>query len=178
MLFVQSITITYGKDLLFPQYANERRNMRFFPVKCDMPDENTEVLVDTYDIAQCPKTAEKVRVYAKGYGRSGYTKLYGSEIFEKQNWCNLPVDKVVKVVKHEDEYEFIYRSYNKKAFTLKKGEYGRVMYNYRRTDRESRSWIYTLCIINYINEDSERFREKIFCRKVPDREFTDMKILQ
>ena len=152
--------------------------MRFFPVEGDMPDENAEALVDSCIIIQCPKAGRKVSAYVKGYEKNGYTKLYGREIFENQNWCNLPVDKVVKVVKHDDEYELVYRSYNKKMFTLKKGEYGRVMYNYRRTDRETRSWIFTICVINYINDDRDKFREKIFYRKDPDHEFTDMKILQ
>ena len=177
MLFVQSITITYGKKLQLPQYANERRNMRFFPVEYDMPDENAEVMVDTHNIVQCRKRAETVRAYADGYGRNGNTKVYGREIFENQNWCNLPVDKVVKVVRHENEYELVYRSYNKKMFTLKKGEYGRVMYNYRRTDRETRSWIYTVCIINYINDDRDRFREKMFFCKNPDHEYRNMESL-
>lgn len=81
------------------------------------------------------------------------------------------------MIRNDNEYELIYRSYDKKMFTLKKGQYGRVMYNYRRVDRETRRCIYTVCILNYLNDDRNKFREKIFFRKEPDYEFRDMKIL-
>ena len=168
MLFVQSIILQYGTETRFPSYANERRKIRFFPVKYGSIPDNAEVLVDSHRVYQS---------VVKLHFGSADTHTLGKEIFEANNWYNLPVDNVVKVIRNDDGYELIYRSYDKKLFCLKKGQYGRVMYNYRRVYRETRRWIYTVCILNYLNEDRNKFREKIFFRKTPDFEFNDMKIL-
>ena len=169
MLFVQSITVNYEKDVRYPRFAAERRNMRFFALLCEKPSVDAEALVDSRIIEQNSRFIN---------GRAFSTKTYGSQIFDNEDGYNLPVDNVVRVVKREDGYDFFFKSCNKKAFTLKEGEYGRVMYNYRRIDRDTRSWVYTECILNYYCADRSRFREKLFFRKKPDFEFRDMRSLR
>ena len=169
MLFVQSVTISYYKNVRYPEYANLRRNMKFFPVKFEIKDKNAEALVDTVRIFQ---GTEGINYFSQ------HMKTYGKDIFEKNKWYNLPVDSVVKVIKDNDNYEMIYRSYNKKLFTLEKGQYGRVIYNYRTVECDWGIWIYRFCILNYINDDREKFREKIFFRKNPDYEFKDFKYMR
>ena len=146
--------------------------MKFFPVKFEIKDKNAEALVNIVNVYQ---GTEKI------YYFGCRTKTYGQDIFEnnKNNkWYNIPVDSVVKVVKDNDNYEMIYRSYNKKLFTLKKGQYGRIICNYRIAECDTGRWIYRFCILNYINADRENFREKIFFRKVPDYEFKDLKYMR
>ena len=43
MIFVQSILISYSKDVRYPNFADERKNIRFYPVFCDMPDKDCPV---------------------------------------------------------------------------------------------------------------------------------------
>ena len=169
MLFVQSITIKYEKDVRYPRYAAERRNMHFFALLCDKPSEDTEVLVDSRIVEQNSRFVN---------GKPFSTRTYDREIFDNESGYNLPVDNVVRVVKHEDGYDFFYKSHNKKAFTLKEGQYGRVMYNYRRIDRDTRRWVYIECILNYFCADRSKFKEKLFFRKKPDYEFRDMRSLR
>ena len=168
MIFVQSILISYSKDVRYPDYADERKNRRFYPVFCDMPDKDAEALVDTVKEFQTP---------AGFFGAGRSTKTYGSEIFGNKDWYNLPADNVVKVVRQDDGYRLIYRSYDKNICTLRKNEYARIMYNYRYVERETGQWTYNVCIMNYLNADREKFREKIFYRKTPDYEFKDMQYM-
>ena len=169
MLFVQSITVNYEKDVRYPRFAAERRNMHFFPLLCKKPSVDAEVLVDSRTVEQNSRFTN---------GRAFSAKSYGSEIFDSENGYNLPVDNVVRVVKDGGGYVFFYKSYSKKVFSLKEGQYGRVIYNYRRIDRDTRRWVYTECILNYYCADRDNFREKLFYRKKPDFEFRDMRSLR
>lgn len=76
MLFVQSIILQYGTETRFPRYANERRKIRFFPVKYDKISDNAEVLVDSRKVYQ-----SVVKLHFSGAD----TRTFGKEIFEANN---------------------------------------------------------------------------------------------
>ena len=87
-------------------------------------------------------------------------------------------------VKNSDSgnYEIMYRDkqsrgFYKNPFTLKNNEYGRIVYNDRYASFGSDLY-YELHIINFLNCDKSKYREKIFFRKVPDYEYKDMKYLR
>ena len=94
-----------------------------------------------------------------------YTSVFGNRI----------------AVKNSDSgnYEIMYRDkqsrgFYKNPFTLKNNEYGRIVYNDRYASFGSDLY-YELHIINFLNCDKSKYREKIFFRKIPDYEYKDMK---
>ena len=67
---------------------------------------------------------------------------------------------------------------NQTAFTLSPNQYGRVQYNDRYVTHYSDIWYYCIHTLNFINCDKDKFREKMFYRKVPDYEYKNMQYLK
>ncbi len=67
---------------------------------------------------------------------------------------------------------------NETAFTLSPNQYGRVQYNDRCVMHYTEIWYYRMHTLNFINCDKDRFREKMFFRKVPDYEYKNMQYLR
>lgn len=67
---------------------------------------------------------------------------------------------------------------NETAFTLNPNQYGRVQYNDRYVMRYTEIWHYRMHTLNFINCDEDKFREKMFFRKVPDYEYKNMQYLR
>ena len=66
---------------------------------------------------------------------------------------------------------------NETAFNLKPDEYGRIIYNARQVTMDEQ-WCYILYVVNFINCDKSKYREKMFFRKVPDYEYKNMQYLR
>ena len=156
MLFIQRIDQIYTKNERYPKYANMRRAERFLPIEYD-GEIGGEVLFHS---------ANKV-------------KIYGAEAFSPDKLYDARYGNRIAVTKDGDSYSVLYRGADgryKSKFTLEKGEYGRLMYNDRIAGEDI--WFYHIYIYNFVNADSSAFKSKLFYKKIPDREFTDMKYLR
>ena len=63
---------------------------------------------------------------------------------------------------------------NVTAFRLSDGDYGRIIYNNRYIDGDTGKWIHARHIYNIISCNKAAYREKMFYRKKPDYEYTNM----
>ena len=110
MLFIQSISIGYYKNMRFPQYANERERINFLPIepnplkfKGDQPLKedmlNCEVLVQHEGFWQYP---------AKIHHTSTSYRQFGDEIFsEGSRDCHQNPHKMIqyiRLLKEDDVY--------------------------------------------------------------------------
>ena len=157
MLFIQDITLSYTKNERYPEYANKRRAIRFLPVEYS-GDIDGEVFF------HC--------------GRS--VKIYGEEAFLPEKIYDGRYGNRIAVTKEGDGYSVLYKDSDcrfKSKFCLKKGEYGRLMYN-ERCFYHDHVIFYYIHIYNFVNSEKSDFRKKIFYRKTADHEFKDMKILR
>ena len=156
MLFIQCIKLSYTKNQRYPEYANRRRAIRFLPVEYS-GDIDGEVFFHS--------------------GRS--VKIYGEDAFAPEKIYDARYGNRIAVTKDCDRYSVMYRDDDcrfKSKFNLKKGEYGRLMFN----ERSSYDHIifYYVHIYNFVNTEKSNFRRKIFYRKTADHEYRDMKILR
>ncbi|MDE5620605.1 MAG: hypothetical protein K2I80_08860 [Ruminococcus sp.] len=174
MLFLQYISLTYCKNVRYANYVNVRNSVKFAPVYVDKVSD-CEVLFNRIMLFQdtdgLHERLNKIRQHNNDilYNPRCYTSPFGNRI----------------AVKRSDygNYEIMYRSgksrgYYKSPFTLKNNEYGRIIYNDRYVEFDSRQWYYELHTINFINCDKSKYKEKIFFRKVPDYEYKDMQYLR
>ena len=67
---------------------------------------------------------------------------------------------------------------NQTAFILTPDTYGRILYNDRIVIHHTEIWYYRIHTLNFINCDRNKFREKMFFRKVPDYEYKNMQYLK
>ncbi|MCI9540504.1 MAG: hypothetical protein HFG39_05485 [Lachnospiraceae bacterium] len=63
---------------------------------------------------------------------------------------------------------------NEKAFVLKQNQYGRIIWNERRTDYDTGEWYYQLHIYNFIYLLDHTFSKDIFMKKKPDFEYKQL----
>lgn len=61
---------------------------------------------------------------------------------------------------------------------LKDGDYGRIIFNNRYVNSETGIWCYERGVYNVINCNKAAFREKMFYRKKPDHEYTNLLTLR
>ncbi|MDE5770312.1 MAG: hypothetical protein K2I06_01595 [Ruminococcus sp.] len=202
MLFVQYISLFYGKDVRYANYANVRNSLRFAPIVTDkIPD--CEVLYQKIFYRQYAGGMEKYHDKIKTFGKEiftagnrdllcGYEKLiHHTRIFREDDrykimFCN---DSYYCFNGHkrrghnegffDKSSPFCHRDLiNETAFTLKTDEYGRIIYNDRYVEYDSGQWYYGLHTINFINCDKSKYREKMFFRKIPDYEYKNMQYLR
>lgn len=170
MLFVQKIEIEYRKNVRYPNYAQARNAIKFYPVKFFKKEINDEILFDTIhlyqDIDGLQYRYEKCKQFKS-------EKLYGGNFKRSPFGYNI----AVKPVGNEYEVHF-WGGFDKTVFTLKNGNYGRVVFNERRTYCDSGEWYYQLLVFNFVCCEKEKFREKIFYNKNPNYEYNGMKYLR
>lgn len=174
MLFVQHISLTYCKNVRYANYANVRNSIKFAPVKikkfsdCEVIFNRIMLFQDTDGLYE---SFNKIRQYSDNV-------LYNPRCYTS------PFDNRIAIKKSGDGiYEIMYRDgkskgYFKIPFALKNGEYGRIIYNDRYVEFDTGKWYYEIHIINFINCDKSKFREKIFFRKNPDYEYKNMQYLK
>ena len=66
---------------------------------------------------------------------------------------------------------------NETAFLLAPGQYGRVMWNERRTDYDTGEWYYQLHTYNLVNTLSKMPNKNIFTAQEPDFEYKQLAVL-
>ncbi|MBP7186427.1 MAG: hypothetical protein KBA55_06660 [Ruminococcus sp.] len=215
MLFIQSISIGYYKNMRFPQYANERERILFLPIELnphkfigeEPPKDNMldcEVLVQYEGFWQYP---------AQMHHNSTRFRQFGEEIFtegSRDSYKNMrSMIGHLRLSKEDGAYRVRFcdegyysfscpsrrrghnESYNEKgspfsyqdrlnetAFVLKDGDYGRIIFNNRYVSTETGIWCYERGVYNIINCNKAAFREKMFYRKKPDFEYTNLLTLR
>ena len=215
MLFIQSISIGYYKNMRFPQYANARERMLFLPIELnphkfigeEPPKDNMldcEVLVQYEGFWQYP---------AQMHHNSTRFRQFGEEIFtegSRDSYKNMrSMIEHLRLSKEDGAYRVRFcdegyysfscpsrrrghnESYNEKgspfsyqdrlnetAFVLKDGDYGRIIFNNRYVNSETGIWCYERGVYNIINCNKAAFREKMFYRKKPDFEYTNLLTLR
>ena len=174
MLFIQYISLTYYKNVRYANYANARNSIKFMPIAVDK-------------ISDCEVIFNEVTLFQDKDGLHTYydkIRQCNENILYSPRCYTSPFGNRIAVKKSDDgNYEVRYRSdwskvYYKSPFTLKKDEYGRIIYNNRNVEFDSGEWYYKLHTINFINCDKSKYREKMFFRKVPDYEYKDMQYLR
>ena len=215
MLFIQSISIGYYKNMRFPQYANERERMLFLPIELNphkfIGEEPTkdnmldcEVLVQYEGFWQYP---------AQMHHNFTRFRQFGEEIFtegSRDSYKNIrSMIEHLRLSREDDAYRVRFcdegyysfsapsrrRGHNEKkkkkgspfsyqdrlnetAFVLKDGDYGRIIFNNRYVNSETGIWCYERGVYNVINCNKAAFREKMFYRKKPDFEYTNLLTLR
>lgn len=203
MLFVQYISIVYYKNVRYANYTNERNAIKFLPIVCNnVPD--CEVFVQNVPIYQGINGIKKYSQCFKEYGEEIYKDIridpckkypdiisnvrilktdggYKIRFCDERYFFHNPFSSIRRG--HNEEFTnhkspFGYKDIiNETAFNLKPDEYGRIIFNERFVDRYER-WYYVQNVINFINCDKSKYREKMFFRKVPDYEYKNMQYLK
>ncbi|MDE5583265.1 MAG: hypothetical protein K2J08_06150 [Ruminococcus sp.] len=202
MLFVQYIALTYYKNVRYANYANVRNSIKFAPIVIEkVPD--CEVLLQRVPLYQGIDGIRKYEVSFEEYGEEIFnsdnldpvynyrTLLRNNRIFKvnddyKIRFCDDRYYTRYNAFKrrgHNEEFmnnnsRFSYTDIiNETAFILKLNEYGRIIYNERNVALDE-EWYYTLYVVNFINCDKSKYREKMFFKKVPDYEYKNMQYLR
>ena len=202
MLFVQHISITYYKNVRYANYANARNAIKFVPIVIDkVPD--CEVFVQNVPIYQDVDGIKKYSPCFREYGEEIFTV---DNLDPCRNYYRFIHD--IRILKTDGGYKIRFcddRSYtrynafkrrghnesfkdnnspfcytdiiNETAFNLRPYEYGRIIYNARQVTMDEQ-WCYILYVVNFINCDKSKYREKMFFRKVPDHEYKSMQYLR
>ena len=210
MLFVQSITIGYYKNMRFPQYANEREKIIFLPIELN-PNKflgaeplkenmlDCEVLVQYENFWQYPMKLHSYGTKLQQFGDEilgssddgsiqgtlSNIRLFKDEADYRVAFCDDGSFLCHSKRKgHNEEYTVPHTPFanknkiNKTVFRLSDGDYGRIIYNNRYIDHDTGKWIYTRNVYNIVCCNKAAFREKMFYRKKPDFEYTNLLYLR
>lgn len=185
MLFVQNIVLRYQKDVRYANYANQRRSIRFWELPSANLEENEvffhkvllgqNTFLNQTFLGQDTKNIHCYRNVSQSYGKE--------VLFDGHFINNSPFSRRLAVVKTDDGYQIKYCGKHDLDFystkmTVKKNEYGRVIFNQRESYCYSGIWYYELYIYNFVNAEYSDYRKKLFFRKEPDHYFEDMKYLR
>ena len=172
MLFVQEIDLWYRKDVRYPEYANVRNSLKFVPVETDIIKPDCEVL---YHYSKLEQSTDGINKWHEYYMRFG-AKIFGEEIYTCGTGHTLR-SVPVHILSDGENYKIMfYDEVYKTVFTLSTELYGRIQYNERFVTEYA--WYYRMHTMNFISCDRNKFREKMFFRKVPDYEYKNMQYLK
>ena len=204
MLFVQEVDIWYRKNVRYPEYANIRNAMKFIPVKTDNVNPDCEVFYQYSKFEQFPDGIQPCREDCKKFSQEIFTVgsrdsiqnfrnlINNIRIFrENGNYKIMFCDdhfydrwSTFKRRGHNEGYwdnnsPFSYTDViNQTAFILTPDTYGRITYNDRIVMHNSERWYYCIHTLNFISCNKNKFREKMFFKKVPDYEYKNMQYLK
>ncbi len=77
---------------------------------------------------------------------------------------------------YQDAQSPLYRKdcLNETAFILEEGQYGRIVWNERKTDYDTGEWYYQLHILNLYHLRNQEIESDIFTAHIPDFEYRQM----
>ena len=173
MLFVECITLRYMKDVRYANYADQRRSIKFRKLSDVRPKENEIVFSNVF----LHQTTDGINCFCN------YLQSFGNESFYGNGVNNTPFSGRLAVVKDDNSFKIKYCGKYDIGFygtkiTLRPGEYGRIIFNGRGGYDYTGIWYYDLITYNFINVPYSSFHNKIFFKKKPDHEFTDMQYLR
>ncbi|MBR1863997.1 MAG: hypothetical protein IJ806_07925 [Ruminococcus sp.] len=179
MIFIQRISIVYHKDVRYPDYAAQRAALRF--CKEDLPersakdpDSDCEVYFSSHLYEQ---SKERMAHYSEGVKMLTKDKLYNGKGYYPDLGGRVTVSKAgecygIGYLCHKGQQWYV------KKFSLSPGDYGRIVYNERRTYEDDGKWYYVLTVFNFLVTGPDKAREKMFFVKEPENYFEDMKYLR
>lgn len=170
MLYVQSITLRYEKNVRYASYANQRRSVRFWTLPQTFPAEDAVFfhkvfLEQNTDSLHCCQSI---------------LKSYSTDILSERRQS--PFSKRIAIAEDADSFQLKYGGRHpngiyKTKMTLRPGEYGRIIFNERGMYLYDGIWYYDLTIYNFVNAPYSDCRQKLFFRKEPDYAFQDLQNL-
>ena len=172
MLFVQEIDLWYRKDVRYPEYANVRNSLKFVPIDTNVIRPDCEVF---YQYKSFIQSTDGINKWRECYSRFG-EEIFGEEIYifgKRTDWRSANIH----ILSDSENYKIMfYDEVYKTVFTLSPNQYGRIQYNERFvTDY---AWYYRIHTLNFISCDRNKFREKMFFKKIPDYEYKNMQYLR
>lgn len=178
MLFIQYIELTWHKDVRYPNYAQQRRALRF--AKVEKPRESLEGCEICYFRHEYGQSTEGITEWSSTKKRY---QLFGEEGFYNGRGDEGRYAHKIAVLPDDGGYSILYclhkgKSYYTPKFTLKEGEYGRIIFSERRVYFDDGGWYYVQGIYNLINGRADKFSPKMFYQKDTDYLFEDMKYLK
>ena len=201
MLFIQSLNTYYEKQGRSSEYARLRTGDMFRKID---PEKTGRCEVMAQLLSMRYKADDKVsqaRAYDETYRKYGSSIFTEGTKDNYRNYNDLL--KFIRIFKEEDSYRIMFcdenvpwcptkrrghnESFNNEnsiyyhrdrlnetAFILDKNQYGRIIYNNRYVDPDSQRWYYGWHIYNIINCDISECKEKMFFRKDPDHEYSQL----
>lgn len=174
MLFIQRIKLVYHKDVRYANYAQQRRAIRFMKVEKPKKSlEGGEICYFDHELSQSTEGISENSLRSNVYGENGFYNGRGD--------CGLFGHKIA-ILPDNGGYQVHYafhmdKSYYTPKFTLRDGEYGRIVFNERCVYFDDGGWYYVLGTYNFLCCGTEKFSPKMFFRKETDYYFEDMKYL-
>ena len=155
MLFIQIITMKYDKKKRSGDTMRRINSVRFIPLPGSTAD------LSAGDILLHDSRLRKARVFPMDE--------------------RLRISDRVHVLRCGDDFRVVYtrrpeQQFFKPVFTVRNGEYGRLVYNERGVTFDG-EWYYIRTTINFISAGRNAYREKMFFRKETDHLFEDMAYL-
>lgn len=194
MLLVQDICLSWGKDERSSVYAKMRAGFSGVYLLDKLPDTlHGDVFVHRLSFWQkgtgfqalCVDDAYRFQVYSSAQDLN-LTNLsvrldmerYEVTFFNDERRSGRPARRGHNKDYHNiDSPLYHHDMINETAFSLGRGQYGRVIWNERKTDRDTGEWYYQLHIINFLYALDKRPGEDIFLTHRPDFEYKQMAIL-
>ena len=197
MLFIQDICLTWGKKERVSAYAKKRAE---FPIACSLdkfPDKfpdtfHGDVIVHHLNFYQrgaifqtlCVSDAYRVQFYPSvqdlnlaNLSVRSDTESYEVTFFYDERRSGRPVRQG-----HNKDYHnvdsLLYRHdiLNETVFSLRRGQYGRVIWNERRID-DTGEWHYQLHVTNLLHYLGKKPERDLFLTGRPDFEYKQMAVL-
>ncbi len=94
--------------------------------------------------------------------------------FGNVEWCPTKRRGHNEAFHNADSIFYHKDSLNETAFVLGDNQYGRIIFNNRYVDPDSRMWYYGWHIYNIVSCDISECKEKMFFRKTPDHEYRQL----
>ena len=154
-------------------YSTQRKSIKFWKLPDEKPKEN-EIIFSKVFLYQ---TTDRINCYCNNLQSFGNESFYGNGV------NNTPFFNRLAIVKDDDSFKIKYCGMHGNGFystkiILQPNEYGRAIFNERGEYVYTGIWYYDLIIYNFVNASYSSFNNKIFFKKKPDHEFTDMQYLR
>ncbi len=201
MLIVQSLNTYYDKQERSSEYARLRKGDLFREIdlskikKCEAFVQDIRLRYpNDGKVSQAQPYITEYKQYGENIFTEGTKNRYDNfnkllqfiRIFKEEDkyrvmfcdenveWC--PTKRRGHNESYNDANSIYYHRdrLNETAFILEKNQYGRILYNNRYVDPDSQMWIYGWHVYNIISCEISECNEKMYFRKAPDHEYSQL----
>lgn len=194
LLFIQTICLSWGKEERSATYAKKRAEFPMAYLLDNFPDKIREdVLVQCLNFWQketifqtlCRNDSDCIQFYHSVQDLNltnlwiqAKEETYEVTFFYDRQHNGLPIKKGHNKDYHNINSPFYYHDIlNETAFSLKQGQYGRIIWNERKRDYDTGEWYYQLHIINLLHSLNKMPKTNIFLTHKLDFEYKQMSLL-
>ncbi len=194
MLLVQDICLSWGKKERSSVYAKKRAEFPIVYSLDKLPDTfHGDVIVHRLNSWQRGSMFRNLRM-SDAYRFQFYTSVedlnltnlsirldsesYEVTFFYDERRGGQPIRQG-----HNKDYHnmdsLLYRHdiLNETAFSLKRGQYGRIIWNERQKDYDTGEWYYQMHVSNLLHYPEKKLKTDIFLTRRPDFEYKQMAVL-